>query len=386
MRNLPDVAHPPGRRRLRHRKRAASERAKPKPGTETGSHRGTEGTAPCLRVRRYRSAELIRRADEARLAREVARRPGAPPAARPGTAAPRRRAVRHAGTGPGSPGRRGSRGGGPSPSSPLSLPPLSTLPRKTGDPLSYPRAMLGSMETRSVVRVRRPHRRTGHVARGARPRVRRRGGAAGTAARRRGRRRHDRLVEEFAASGRRRAGRLRGDRRRGLPFRRRSPPRCAPCAATCPRSWPPRPPRRRSWPVPRTGEGAPVTGGGRHNKESMAPLCFPHPAPGLTPAATSCGWSPRANRQIAEELFISPRRPAVAPATSSPSSASPAAVRRRRWPTGWRCSPPNGSRPVRRSEAYAVRTPSRRRHETTHSRNCSPRPANTPATSRTASN
>ncbi len=151
---------------------------------------------------------------------------------------------------------------------------------KTGDPLSYPRAMLASVETRSVSPVFVG--RTGELdtlndalarasATAGEPQALLLGGEAGVG--------KTRLVEEFAAAADRQGAvvalggcvEIGAD---GLPFapfstalralRRRLPEELAAAAAGQD--------EELARLLPELGEGAPVTGGGRHDEESMARL------------------------------------------------------------------------------------------------------------------
>ncbi len=154
---------------------------------------------------------------------------------------------------------------------------------KTGDPLSDPRAMLGSVETRSVspVFVGRTGeldtlndalaRAAGGAAAGGEPQALLLGGEAGVG--------KTRLVEEFAAAAHRRGAvvalggcvEIGAD---GLPFapfstalralRRHLPEELAAAAAGQE--------EELARLLPELAEGAPVTGGGRHDEESMARL------------------------------------------------------------------------------------------------------------------
>lgn len=164
-----------------------------------------------------------------------------------------------------------------------SLPALVTATvhlSKTGDPLSYPRAMLASVETRSVSPVFVG--RTGELdtlndalarasATAGEPQALLLGGEAGVG--------KTRLVEEFAAAADRQGAvvalggcvEIGAD---GLPFapfstalralRRRLPEELAAAAAGQE--------EELARLLPELGEGAPVTGGGRHDEESMARL------------------------------------------------------------------------------------------------------------------
>lgn len=177
--------------------------------------------------------------------------------------------------------------GGRTASLPAVVPAPVRLP-KTGDPLSYPRAMLGSVETRSVSPVFVG--RTGELdtlndalaraaggdasrasATGGEPQALLLGGEAGVG--------KTRLVEEFAAAADRRGAvvalggcvEIGAD---GLPFapfstalralRRHLPEELAAAAAGQE--------EELARLLPELGEGTPVTGGGRHDEESMARL------------------------------------------------------------------------------------------------------------------
>lgn len=177
--------------------------------------------------------------------------------------------------------------GGRTASLPAVVPTPVRLP-KTGDPLSYPRAMLGSVETRSVSPVFVG--RTGELdtlndalaraaggdasrpsATGGEPQALLLGGEAGVG--------KTRLVEEFAAAADRRGAvvalggcvEIGAD---GLPFapfstalralRRHLPEELAAAAAGQE--------EELARLLPELGEGTPVTGGGRHDEESMARL------------------------------------------------------------------------------------------------------------------
>ncbi|MGX1117800.1 putative ATPase [Streptomyces ambofaciens] len=169
--------------------------------------------------------------------------------------------------------------GGRTASLPAVVPAAVHLP-KTGDPLSYPRAMLGSVETRSVSPVFVG--RTGELdalneafarasAAGGEPQALLLGGEAGVG--------KTRLVEEFAAAANRRGAvvalggcvEIGAD---GLPFapfstalralRRHLPEELAAAAAGQE--------EELARLLPELGEGVPITGGGRHDEESMARL------------------------------------------------------------------------------------------------------------------